>query len=93
MANVCGTSLHVCRIRATRLDDVGNVSDWTCSNHYYGQDPQPTDVHDEYVEPCDQCGSNGDENGIREFVAWESCDGCGSHLGGQRFRLAIHQEE
>ena len=26
MANVCGTSLHVCRIRATRLDDVGNVA-------------------------------------------------------------------
>jgi hypothetical protein len=27
MANVCGTSLHVCRIRATRLDDVGNVAE------------------------------------------------------------------
>jgi hypothetical protein len=26
MANVCGTSLHVCRIRATRLDDNGNVA-------------------------------------------------------------------
>lgn len=26
MANVCGTSFHVCKVRATRLDDVGNVA-------------------------------------------------------------------
>ncbi|MBA3580800.1 MAG: hypothetical protein H0W42_12550 [Gemmatimonadaceae bacterium] len=28
-------------------------------------------------------------DGIEEFT-WRSCDGCGSHLGGSRYRLAIH---
>jgi hypothetical protein len=28
------------------------------------------------------------ENGIAEF-SWTSCDGCGSRLGGSRYRLAV----
>lgn len=39
--------------------------------------------------PCPHCGSSDDENGMIEFT-WSSCQGCGSHLGGSRHRLAIH---
>lgn len=70
----------------------GLLYDNTCSNHYYGQDPQPTDEHDVYDEPCNQCGHNGDENGITEH-SQSQCDGCGSILGGPRYRLACEITE
>lgn len=95
-----------------------DLSDNTCSDHFYGQGNgehecpicdegtvgEPFDVPGRdfpgYVwcwvcdgtgtlqEPCDQCGSDDDDNGIQEF-SWSSCDGCGSHLGGHRYRLAV----
>lgn len=55
------------------------VSDHTCSDHegdYWSDDP------------CPHCGEAGDENGIDEF-SWRRCDGCGSTLGGARYRLAV----
>lgn len=80
------------RLPLGRIDAELHVADNTCSNHYYGQDPQPTDEHDVYDVPCEHCGQNGDENGIDEF-SWRSCDGCGSTLGGARYRLALFTEE
>jgi hypothetical protein len=73
------------------------VSDNTCSNHYYGQscekvDDIDSDNYGENVEPCEHCGSSDDETGIHEF-SWSSCGGCGSHLGGSRYRLHLTKEE
>jgi hypothetical protein len=73
------------------------VSDNTCSNHYYGQscatvEDEDADNYGENVEPCEQCGSSDDDNGIEEF-SWHSCSGCGSHLGGARYRLHLTKEE
>ena len=39
-----------------------------------------TDVNDEFDEV--------DGSGIEEF-SWRSCEGCGSTLGGSRYRLAL----
>ena len=63
----------------------------TCSNHYYGQDH----VFDQRqggdpLIPCAHCGNADWENGIDDF-SWRPCEGCGSTLGGSRFRL--HWEE
>lgn len=68
--------------------DRSETSDNTCSNHYYGQTCETDDETSEYVKPCEQCGSSDDETGITEF-SMSSCDGCGSHLGGSRYRLAV----
>lgn len=57
------------------------ISDWTCSDH---------DANDR--GPCTHCGSDGFDDGITTF-SMSSCDGCGSRLGGSRYRLAIHWEE
>ncbi len=43
-------------------------------------------------EPCQHCGSDGDEDGLQEFSR-SSCEGCGSHLGGHRFRLHLWKRE
>ena len=42
--------------------------------------------------PCEQCGSADDENGIQEF-SWSRCQGCGSPLGGGRYRLHLWMRE
>lgn len=81
-----------------RIPDDAEVFDWTCSNHFYGQDVTPDDWDEESGEPepvCEHCGETGWEDGITDFT-WSSCDGCGSHLGGSRHRLAVdidHPEE
>lgn len=51
--------------------------DFTCSNH---------DV-DEPEDTCPHCERSGHESGIDEFSS-SPCHGCGSHLGGARYRLA-----
>lgn len=71
-----------------RLDGY-DLFDNTCSNHYYEQDPQPTDEFEVYDVACDHCGHNGPENGIQEFSR-SQCGGCGSMLGGSRYRLACY---
>ena len=66
-----------------KLDDV-DLSDNTCSDH----DADET-RDDDYVLieiPCTHCGQTGYENGIQDFT-WHSCHGCGSNLGGSRYRL------
>lgn len=70
------------------------ISDNTCSDHYYGQDGYEADPDDDDSEqaPCEHCGSNDDDNGLEEF-SWRSCEGCGSHLGGSRYRLHIWKIE
>jgi hypothetical protein len=80
-----------------RLLEGLEISDNTCSNHYYGQscatvEDEDADNYGENVEPCEQCGSSDDDNGIEEF-SWHSCSGCGSHLGGSRYRLHLTKEE
>jgi hypothetical protein len=66
------------------------ISDYTCSNHeVYQLDDEDAGYNDTTV--CPHCGQDGYEDGITEFT-WRSCDGCNSHLGGQRYRLAIHWE-
>jgi ribosomal protein L37AE/L43A len=67
------------------------LADNTCSDHYYGQSCE-TNEDGENVEPCDHCRRSDDENGIREFDWWR-CDGCGSRLGGSRYRLAYKIKE
>lgn len=67
------------------VPEEAEVYDWTCSNHFYGQDVTPDNGD---ATTCDHCGGLGWENGITEFT-WSSCDGCGSHLGGSRHRLAV----
>lgn len=69
------------------LDDY-ELTDHTCSNHRYGQDDETVEDSYEYVTPCECCGSTDDEDGKRDF-SWSRCDGCGSHLGGARHRLAL----
>jgi hypothetical protein len=71
---------------------VTGITDFTCSDHFYGQTVTPDDWDGEGSEPvCDHCGQTGWEDGITVFT-WRSCDGCNSHLGGSRHRLAIHRE-
>jgi hypothetical protein len=55
------------------------LTDWTCANH------NGTDMNE-----CDYCGAQNWETGIEEFSKG-SCDLCGSHLAGYRFRLAEWQ--
>jgi hypothetical protein len=59
------------------IDDGAEVTDNTCSSH---------DGDDETA--CEYCGQTDYENGIQEF-SWRSCEGCGSTLGGARYRLAV----
>jgi hypothetical protein len=58
-----------------RLDEY-RVADNTCSNHDYSNGP------------CPHCGNDDDENGIHEF-SWRRCEGCGSRLGGSRYRMSL----
>jgi ribosomal protein L37AE/L43A len=72
---------------------VYEIADNTCSDHYYGQNPEvDEDDYDRFTEACEQCGSFSNENGIREFD-WSRCDGCGSPLGGHRYRLHLWMRE
>lgn len=64
-----------------------DLSDNTCSDHYYEQDCSKNE-DGENTEPCAQCGSSDDENGMDDF-SWSWCAGCGSTLGGSRYRLAV----
>lgn len=59
------------------IDPAADVSDNTCSSHDGGDETA-----------CIQCSQTGYEDGITEF-SWSRCDGCGSHLGGSRYRLAV----
>lgn len=70
-----------------------DVADHTCADHYYGQaDPVCHDVdsddYGQHVEPCEWCHELGDENGIETFSS-RPCQGCGSTLGGARYRLSL----
>jgi ribosomal protein L37AE/L43A len=64
------------------------VADNTCSNH------SVVDVYDADGDrtgdttACPHCEHDGHENGIDDF-SWRSCEGCGSTLGGARYRLAV----
>jgi hypothetical protein len=73
------------------IEDDIEITDNTCSNHYYGQNCE-TDDDGNNVEPCEQCGSSDDENGIQDF-SWSRCHGCGSPLGGSRYRLHLWKRE
>ena len=53
------------------------LTDNTCADH---------DGTDDKV--CTHCREATYEDGMEEFT-WRSCDGCGSHLGGSRHRLAV----
>lgn len=72
-----------------KLDDV-DLSDNTCSDH----DGNPDSTYFPIIEirlmdvpqACTHCGSSDYGNGIQEF-SWSSCHGCGSNLGGSRYRL------
>lgn len=68
-----------------RLADL-EITDNVCSNHEVGQgiDPDGEDIR----IPCIHCGSDDFDDGEHEF-SWSSCDGCGSSLGGSRYRLAV----
>lgn len=55
------------------------LHDDTCSNHYYGQD--------EADDECDQCGRPADDGTGIDTFSWSRCDGCGSTLGGSRYRM------
>lgn len=68
----------------------GRLADATCSNHYWGQDVGGWGYEGDW-DPCNQCGRAGRENGIDEF-SQSQCDGCGSTLGGYRYRLALFPE-
>jgi len=70
---------------------VTGIFDNTCSNHDVDQIAGEDCGYDDTTE-CPHCGQTGWENGITAFT-WRSCDGCGSHLGGSRYRLAIHWED
>jgi ribosomal protein L37AE/L43A len=67
------------------------VSDNTCSEHSVSEILDGDEYEIDTTE-CPHCGQRGWEDGHTEFT-WSSCDGCGSHLGGSRYRLAIHWEE
>ena len=66
------------------------ISDNTCSDH------ETEDTYDEDGDatgdttPCPHCDQTG-HGGIVDFT-WQFCDGCRTHLGGNRYRLAIHWE-
>lgn len=53
-------------------------------------DREPLRLLDGY-DLYDNTDAETDE-GIDTF-SWSSCDGCGSTLGGSRYRLAIHHQE
>lgn len=59
------------------LLDGCELADNTCSNH------DGTDDSD-----CSHCDQDGYEDGIDTF-SMSACDGCGSGLGGARYRLAV----
>lgn len=62
------------------------IADNTCSDHYVGN---VIDADDENVAlPCVACGSTDEESGIDDF-SWRACGGCGSTLGGTRYRLSL----
>jgi ribosomal protein L37AE/L43A len=71
-----------------RLLDNYETSDNTCSNHsvedLYDEDGDRTGE----TSACEDCGQTDYETGIEDF-SWRRCDGCGSTLGGSRYRLAI----
>lgn len=71
-----------------------HIFDATCSNHYYGQHPEhgEDDLFGTYTEPCDYCGNRTDENGITEF-SYSPCEGCGTRLGGSRYRMSLQLEQ
>lgn len=64
----------------------GRLTDATCTDHDGGHTYGP---HDDDREPavCTRCGSDKTHNGIFTF-RWWPCEGCGSTLGGARYRLA-----
>lgn len=79
--------------------------DNTCSEHEaeerwvvepYEDDPDNGEEVQDGYWPCQHCGQSGwDEpagSGIEEFT-WRSCQGCGSHLGGSRYRLSLWKED
>ena len=59
------------------LDPNAVVTDNTCSNHSGTDD-----------ETCEDCGCGGYEDGVVDF-SWSRCEGCGSTLGGARYRMAL----
>ena len=61
------------------------LADNTCSDHELvkiGED----EFGDDLME-CPHCEGTDYESGMDDF-SWSQCDGCGSYLGGARYRLA-----
>lgn len=54
-------------------------------------DREVTDWTYDYSDPEYSMEVDRYGDGQRDF-SWSSCDGCGSHLGGSRHRLAIHPQ-
>lgn len=68
-------------------------TDNTCSDHEVTYEPVvyadgETDPDGDIAVACPHCGSDDEDNGIDEF-SWRSCSGCGSTLGGSRYRLHV----
>lgn len=72
------------------IDEGLTVTDNTCSDHeissHYDADGE------EVSDPCPHCHGVGWENGITDF-SWSRCEGCGSTLGGARYRLHVWARE
>lgn len=79
-----------------RIEDFFEVFDYTCSDHesekVYVRDETGMDWHEGDWTECPHCQRPGWEDdagsGIQEF-SWRQCNGCGSNLGGQRYRLSL----
>lgn len=71
-------------------DQPYDLWDATCSDHDGTDDHTWFDILQIKLEdvphPCTQCGHADYETGIQEF-SWVWCSGCGSTLGGSRYRL------
>lgn len=73
------------------VPDTHHIFDATCSNHFYGQTvtPDSTDDDGDPVEAtCDQCGGHDWEDGM-DYFGMGTCDGCGTHLAGARYRFTV----
>ena len=73
----------------SQLDGL-DLYDNTCSNHsvedVYDDDGDRTGDTTE----CPECGHDDWEDGITDF-SWSRCGGCGSMLGGSRYRLHVEK--
>lgn len=84
-------------VTATGLEPFGlwrqnhRLTDNTCSNHDVEDTYDEDSYRDGGTTTCPHCGQDGHESGIDEF-SWRQCSGCGSTLGGSRYRYAAHSD-